>query len=158
MASVLAIFCAALAGCGGTNADTSSDRSAGAAPAYYPGGLGAYSSVDGLYADKWTSREVTFIVAIPRNAQRMTLRIDVPVGRYKRGEEGLVIRLGDGPPQKRLQLPFGPQTVTVPVPGKLRGKTTKVSVLMRATFVPAKVETSSDRRELGVLFTNVSFE
>lgn len=154
--NLFVVSCALLAaGCSGSTTAASSDRPG---TPYYPGGLGPYSSMKGVYADRWTAPRTSFLVAIPPNARRMRVAIDVPVGKYRVGEEGLVVRLGDDVPVKRLQLPLGPQVVIVPISPHSRGKTVKVSIAAQATFVPPKLGINSDGRQLGVLFNDVSFE
>jgi hypothetical protein len=156
---VLAIACcASLATACSGRANGTSDKPAASIGPYYPGGLGPYSSLTGIYADKWTARRASFMVTVPDDAKRIRLRIDVPLRSFKAGQQGIVVQIGGAPPHKQLRLPLGPQVVTVAVPPSLRGKLAKVNIALLSAFIPAKSGFNGDVRELGVLLDDVSFE
>jgi hypothetical protein len=126
--------------------------------ALYPVGLGPYSALKGVYGDRWTGPAATFIVRVPRDAQRVWLDIDAPGPTYTSGQEGVEVRIGDQRPQRRLGLRPGPHMVDIPIAPSQRGKQITMSVIPTATFVPAQLGTSGDGRRLGVLLDGVFFE
>ncbi len=157
----LAAFVAlsALAGCGGRN-DSNAPNGPAAAPApaeYRPAGLAPGSAVKGVYSDHWTAPQATFAVEVPRTAHTLRVEIDVPGPFYKPGEQGLAVQIGRGAAQSKHGLPLGRQTLTFSIPGDVRGKNVGVKLLPDATFVPAKLGTSPDTRQLGVILYGVSF-
>jgi hypothetical protein len=151
----------ALFACSPSQNDSKASTGATPAPAptmYRPKGLDSQSSMKGVYADRWTGPKASFIVSVPRTARSIKIDIGVPDHYYKRGEQGIAVKVGNGASQPKHGLPIGRQTLSFALVPASRGKNVNVSLVTDATFVPANVGVNDDPRQLGVIFYGVSFE
>lgn len=143
--------------CASTVGTTSSKASVGPPAIYYPKGVDKRFSLHGVSADSWTSRRVTFNVTVPIRARDITIDIDNPGYGIKPYEQGVTMRVGNGPDLSKHKLPIGHQILSFPLLPVMRGHVAVVVLSFDKTFVPAKIGLNGDARELAVKLYGVSF-
>jgi O-antigen ligase len=151
---VLGFFCALTAVFAG---------GARAQEAAYPSGLAASNVMSGIYPGTdagnccWMGPRAVLRIAVPSGADTLLLNVFVPQYAVHGDAQSLRVQINGAKDQERCCFGAGEHELAFAVPANVRGRTVRLNLYTRSTFVPKALGLNEDPRHLSVLVRGMLF-